>query len=68
MSLHVRYKYYLDFPQEGIVIATIPRNEDPENPYLLIQDIKDEHNYHDFNGTPYAEIRRSEECEFYYED
>ena len=57
----VKYLDYLGIVQDGFVIAEIP-SDDIANPYLLIQDTVPDHNYHEHNGIPYAEVRRSEEC------
>ena len=59
----VKYIDYLGITQEGFVIAEL-LSDDIENPYLLIQDTVPDHNYHEYNGIPYAEIRRSEDCEY----
>jgi len=59
----VNYLDYLGIKQTGFVLAEIPSDQ-LDNPYLIIQDTVPDHNYHMWGDAPYAEVRRSADCEY----
>jgi len=62
INARVRYRDYLGMLQEGRVIECMG-SDDISAPYLFIRDNKNENNRLVYNGIPYADVRKSSECE-----